>query len=138
MCKLPRTWQVRLAFVSVANQSIVFNLSDYQLSQTGFVQPDPSSLLCLIESYGHRYAQAKTLYKHCRRKSDALHKKLAVTFSGRSCDFCHENFKRLYDWERLMKKAHKSSPSFLGGLKLSDFSPYGSQLPKSPFLHASP
>lgn len=58
MCKLPRTWQVRLAFVSVANQSIVFNLSDYQLSQTGFVQPDPSSLLCLIESYGHRYAQA--------------------------------------------------------------------------------
>ena len=85
-------------------------LSDHQLNQLVFVQPDPGRLLCPIESCGRRYAQAKALYKHCRQKSDALHKKLALAFGGRSCDFCHEDFKRLYDLERHIIKAHKSLP----------------------------
>ena len=106
------------------------NLSDYQLSQVGFVQPDPGKLLCPIKSCGHRYAQPKGLYKHCRRKSDALHKKLAVAFGGRSCDFCHEDFKRLYDWERHMRKVHKSSPPIVEGLTPSHLSPANSSTPQ--------
>ncbi len=123
-------WQVHLAFVSVANQSTASNLSDYQLSQVGFVQPGPGKLLCPIKSCGHRHAQPKALYKHCRRKSDALHKKLAVAFGGRSCDFCHEDFKRLYDWERHMRKTHKSSPPVVEGLTPSHLSPPKSSTPQ--------
>ena len=122
--------QVHLAFVSVLNQSTASDLSDYQLSQVGFVQPDPGKLLCPIKSCGHRYAQPKGLYKHCRRKSDFLHKKLAVAFGGRSCDFCHEDFKRLYDWERHMRKVHKSSPPIVEGLTPSHLSPANSSTPQ--------
>lgn len=92
------------------SSSTASSLSDHQLNQIVFVQPDPGRLLCPIESCGRRYAQAKALYKHYRQKSDALHKKFALAFGGRSCDFCHEDFKRLYDLERHIIKAHKSLP----------------------------
>ena len=105
------------------------NLSDYQLSQVGLVQPDPSKLLCPIKSCGHRYAQPKGLYKHCQQKNDALHKKLAVAFGGRSCDFCHEDFMRLYDWEQHMWKVHKSSPPIVEELTPLHLSPANSSTP---------
>lgn len=59
-----------------------------------------------------------------------MHKKLAVAFDGRSCDFCHEDFKRLYDWERHMRKAHKSSPPIVEGLTPSHLSPPNSSTPQ--------
>ena len=38
-------WQVRLAFVSAADQNTALNLLDCQLSQIGFVQPNPGETL---------------------------------------------------------------------------------------------
>lgn len=102
--------------------------STHPLSQLGFIKPDPGRLLCPLENCGRRYTQAKNLYKHYRRKSDALHKKLAETFGGRCCDICHEDFKRLYDWERHMKKEHKSSTPIVKGLVPSGSTPQFARL----------
>jgi len=123
-------WQIQVLFVSTANQSTASNLSDHQLSQVGFVQPERElgRFLCPIESCGRRYAEPKALYKHYRRKSDALHKELAVASGGRSCNFCHEPFKRFYDWERHMRSAHKSSPAITEGLDPSYLSPQSSSI----------
>ena len=82
-----------------------------------------------------RYADPKALYKHYRQKSDALHKNLAVAFGGRSCDFCHEDFKRLYDWERHMRRAHKSSQTITEGLDSSYLSPPSSSISQPTELH---
>jgi hypothetical protein len=106
------------------------HLSGHQLSQVGFVEPDPGRFLCPVKSCGHRYTQRKALYKHCRRKSDALHKKFAAAFGERSCDFCHKVFKRLYDWERHIENPHKSSPPIVEGLNPSHLSPSNSSTPQ--------
>ncbi len=42
--------------------------------------------------------------------------------------FCCEHFKRLYDWERHMRTAHKSSPPITEGLDPSYLSPPSSSI----------
>ena len=120
-------WQVRLAFVRVAKQYCI-QLVRPLAEPNRFVQPNPGRLLCPIVSCDHRFTQAKTLYKHCRQKSNALHKRLAVALGARSREICHKDLKRWYDWERHMIKRHKRPSPLLEGCFLLDSTPQFTEL----------